>query len=305
MDKISGIFCCLNKRPSKIIEYILLVTHVFGLVGIVVDFIGIPWDAVASGMEYFLLVILLLVVGSLAATLMIIYYRKKDVIYDEKHDFCLLICKIMLIVCVLGFLLSFIFFIVVIDQMRRSGDEDDRSEVEEVIAIDWVLTIIGTIILICDWVALGLMYLNVFFRIKLKIEGAFIPEAASNLTLGIINRNSNDIGKVNLAENDNKERVVSVGQNEEEAKNSLGKTPFGGTKPSYVPIIGGNLRQSHNSNKSDETPPEYKGGSGRGGNINSRGVSDIKNPYSEENFNTNNNNQFGSFGKTIIIQTMM
>lgn len=298
IEPLADSLCCVNGLNTYVVEYVLLILHIFGLIGIILLFVGVAWDAVASGMEAFLFIIFAIFIGSLAISVILILFRRKGWTNERKNNCAVLMCTIMIIVSLLGFLLSLIFFIVVADQMRKSGDEDDPTEVEEVTASDWALTIIGILLLCGDWILLFLAYVNLRFRIKARMDGPYLHAIINEMTLGVVNRNSNSSSQGGFG---NKERVVRVSQNQDMA-NRL-SSPFGNNigsinnKPETA-YKAFDIRKTGDSYKSDQTPPQFKTSTGHFGNFGGKIKDEInKNSFGLNTFNPNKNSAFGSAQK--------
>ena len=164
------LFCCLNSKKTKHLEYILLVVNCFCFLFYILFFSTVAWNYIPLLYRLLYSLNLFFLLTSITINIYFIHIRKKRLINSRMNDIAFSLTILIIIICFIAIIISCtssykIFF----SQVQTLNDKIIlyKSKSEKAI------TIISKILTDIIWFFILFLWSADFVRIKIRIEDSF------------------------------------------------------------------------------------------------------------------------------------
>jgi len=173
MEKLAKkIFCCLNSRKSKHIDYILLLMNFLCFISYIIFFSTISWEYISQIYKSLVYLNYSFLFISIIINISFIYMRKKNIINFQMNGFALFFSVLIIIISFSALIINCILSINILSELKSLNSNRKRflnsnsKEKNKLIRI----SIISTDIM---WPIILFLWLAIFVRIKYKTDNTY------------------------------------------------------------------------------------------------------------------------------------
>ena len=219
------LFCCLNSKKTKDIEFFLLLIHFFCFFFYIIFFSTISWAFIHILYKFLFYLNLVFLIISIIINIYFICIRKKRLINTTLNTLALSLAISIIILSLIVIIINFISTYNILSQFKKINEQKIifyKSKKEN------ILSIISLIFINLIWFFIAFLWIVDLIRIKIKIEDTFYnylkiksfkkqfylfkdelnKESHGNLKINkIIKKNKNDLVNKSLKFSTNKKLI--------------------------------------------------------------------------------------------------
>lgn len=173
MEKIAKkIFCCLNSRKSKHIEYILLLTNFLCFIPYIIFFSTISWEYINEINKSLVYINFCFLFFSIIINVLFIFMRRKNIINFQMNSYALFLTVFIILISLSALILNCIISINILSELKSlhlqnknllNYNSKEKTKL-------YKISIISTDII---WPIILFLWLAVFVRIKYKTDNTY------------------------------------------------------------------------------------------------------------------------------------
>ena len=170
MEKIEKkIFCCLNSRKSKHIDYILLLMNFLCFIPYIIFFSLMSWEYISEIYRTLVYLDFCFLFISIMINIIFIYMRRKNIINFQMNGFALFLSILIIIISFSALVINCIFSINILSELKALNKKILNYNSKEKNKL-LIISIISTDIM---WPIILFLWLAVFVRIKYKTDNTY------------------------------------------------------------------------------------------------------------------------------------